>query len=257
MSAVRLTSSRSRYVAGAVGCCGDGSSAGGGVGDVWRCGERLCLLASFRQLGQQYFRLALAFFGMAWPHCAQVRIGMAPPLPSMVSPATIIFRGERDRRCTRGRLRNDDGGILPWASPVGGLEVARLRRGGGFAAGESSFHFGARPFERVRAFDRVAPAVRRPAVRAADAASVGDGHGLIHDEAPWIRRPQAVVDWSAADVAVGAASAIVCLHLPPAVAVMVAWIAHGISHRVMRQAANTTHEPMMAISMSMSPPCVS
>ena len=254
MSAVLLTSSRSRYVAGAVGCRGDGSSAGGGVGDVWRCGERLCLLASFRQLSEQYFRLALAFFGIAWPHCAQVRIGMAPPLPSMVSPATIIFRGERDRRCTRGRLRNDDGGILPWASPVGGLEVARPRCGGGFAAGESSFHFGARPFDRVRAFDRVAPAVRRPAVRAADAASVGDGYGLVHDEAPWIRRPQAVVDWSAADVAVGAACAIVCLHLPPAVAVMVAWIAHGISHRVMRQAADAAHEPMMAISMSMPPP---
>lgn len=40
----------------------------------------------------------------------------------------------------------------------------------------------------------------------------------------------------------------------PAVAVTVAWIAHGISHRAMGQAANTTHEPMMAISMSMTPP---
>lgn len=32
------------------------------------------------------------------------------------------------------------------------------------------------------------------------------------------------------------------------------WIAHGISHRVMRQAANTMHEPMMAMNMSMTPP---
>ena len=44
------------------------------------------------------------------------------------------------------------------------------------------------------------------------------------------------------------------LVLLPAVAVAVAWVAHGISHRAMRQAANTTHEPMMAMSMSMPPP---